>query len=265
MGQLRQQHAANQAWVQTIPLTKRVFPAAALLATVLLSGCTPASVNDDTAHLLPTPCEKSLGVFYDPKTKSCVHPTGQHEVLVLNAYSYASELAQTTTELTHYSLYPRNYLTEEEADSLWSDLRAHGAHMERVSAVLPDLANYDSSALPDGTTPRASDNKVWGGGDAALTLAWTPQLGPSDATIEGMFLQVDAAMQEARARPELHKAIVFDHDYRVVALDVLVSPAAALDFWDRHVQDIEGMQPIVTSLDRLTPELGPMQPRTEGQ
>ncbi|MDD2785808.1 MAG: hypothetical protein PHS79_02835 [Patescibacteria group bacterium] len=239
-----------------------------LLSLTILVGCgkyyNPASVN----HSNSTNCDKLKGYYYDPKIASCVQPTSDHQALVLNAYRRVQTLADTTSTELEYAIYPTDYLTAADAESLWTYLREHGAKANLVAAVLPDDTIYDPLPAPDGTMPHqgAPTTKSWSGGvNFSTNLLWHSWNDTPSSTVVGMMLSVLAREEVSRSRPQLRAAVADNFDFRISQIGVSAPPRLMLEFWNRHLDKVEAVQPMVDAIDKLTPRLGPVRSLSEGR
>lgn len=239
-----------------------------LFFLTILVGC---GKNNDLAsvdRLDPANCDKLNGYYYDPKNASCVHPTSDHQTLVLNAYHRMQTLADTTSTEVEHAIYPTDYLTAADAESLWDDLREHGAKAILVAAVLPDGVTYDPAPEPDGTTPHqdAPDTKSWNGGtNFSTNLLWHSWNDKPSSTVVGMMLNVLAGEEVSRPRPQLRAAVADNFDFRISQIRVSAPPRLMLEFWNRHLDKVEAVQPMMDAIDKLTPRLGPVRPLSEGR
>lgn len=232
---------------------------------VVMSSCG----TDGTPALelqTPTGCWKSSGRYFDPKVGQCVAVTDQHQALVLNAFRYVNQLAEKDAGVNEYRIYPKRFLTTDETEVLWADLRDHGTKMIVLGGTLPDDRVYDPEEQWDlqwqqnhSGTPR-----VWGGPGSTSTCGWWQREDAASDTVLGMLDEDLKRLEKERPRPQLRKAVLDDGDCRFDQLDVLVDAKVIRDWVNRHLEDIEGVQPIVSVLDENMPQLGPLNALKEG-
>jgi hypothetical protein len=196
----------------------------------------------------------------------------QHQALVLDSYRYVNKLAEETKlQEVEYDINLKKYSRVEKAEILWSELREKGAKMLLLSGMLPTSRMYDD---PKGKSANFEGPKVWGGPDVAMGCGWHHEFDPplTGNTLKDMILTGIVDMESdkiafggARPRPELRKAIFDEDDCRISTMLVKANPVVMRDFWNRHLDDIEGIQPRITTLDFAQPALGPTQPLKEGK
>lgn len=236
------------------------------LTMVVMSSC---GTNGDSAVELQTPtgCWKSAGRYFDPKVGQCVSVTDQHQALVLNAFRYVNQLAEKDAGVNEYSIYPKKHLTLDEAQALWSDLKDHGAKMIVLSGTLPDDRVYDPEETWDIQWQQDHNTKprVWGGPGSTSPCSWMElrKDAPAD-TVQGMLNEGLNSMEKDRPRPQLRKAVLVDGDCRITGFEILIDAKEMRDWVDRHLDDVEGVQPIVSVLDQNMPQLGPTHSTVEG-
>jgi chemotaxis regulatin CheY-phosphate phosphatase CheZ len=106
--------------------------------------------------------------------------------------------------------------------------------------------------------------RVWGGPEASTGVGWSEDdYAPAD-TVQTMIDEGIKSLEKERPRPELQKAVK-DGDCRISYMSVHADSKAILDWVNRHLDDVEGVQPIVDFLDKNMPELGPTQALKEGE
>jgi hypothetical protein len=248
-------------------------PIAILIVAVLcLTGLQACNSGDNNAKevVSPTGCLKSNGRYFDPQTKTCVKVTSQQQALELDSYRYVNKLAEEgKPQEVEYRINLKTYVTVQKAEALWSELRDQGGKMLGFFGNLPDNYGYD---VESGSQNPAGP-KSWGSSEATTAggCGWHHDFDvpPDSNTIEGMLLaniktmEADTALG-ARPRPELRMAILKDGDCRIDSLWVIINPAVMRDFWNRHLNDIGGIQPLVDVLDKAVPAFG-VQPFMEGE
>jgi hypothetical protein len=225
-----------------------------------------AAPTEQIEIVSPTGCLKSKGRYYDPKLKTCVKVDNQHQANVLNAYRYVNQLAEKDAGVTEYAIYPKKYLTIAEAEVLWSDLREHGGKMDVLNCTMPDDRVYDSEQ--EWNINRQDHNsklRVWAGPGSSYSWGWRKGDNASADTIKGMLIEGIKTREQERPRPELRKAVLIDGDCRIGLMSVHIDSKAMLDWINRHIDDVEGVQPIVDYLDKNMPEYGPRQALKEGE
>ncbi|MCA9374634.1 hypothetical protein KC725_05745, partial [Candidatus Peregrinibacteria bacterium] len=206
----------------------------------------------------PTGCHKSEGRYYDPQVGKCVHPSSPHEARILNEYRYVNKLAEEgKVEEVEYRVNFKQFFTLEKAEELWSDLRDHGAKMYIVSGTLPD------GSLRNMQYPR--NPRVWSGG--GLAVGWHKGFLPNStlerATIKEMLEEQYTKGDNKELEVLWYQAIFDKNDMRVDAISVYASPTIMPDFWNRHLDDIMSIQPLVTSMDTSQGTLGPTEILTD--
>lgn len=256
--------------VTTNPMTKTTITILTTLLCLANAGCsTDQPANQDQVEIVsPTGCLKSQGRYYDPKVKDCVQVDNQHQARVLDAYRYVNKLAEEgKLEEVEYDITLKEYSTIEKTEELWAELHEEGANMLILSGMLPTGRHYDD---PLGKAANYEGPKVWGGPDVAMGCGWDYRSDTPASTIQEMILRGvedletnEVAYGGARSRPELREAIFEDDDCRIRTMMVKASPTVMRDFWDHHLDDIEGIQPRITTLDFAQPALGPVHLLTE--
>jgi hypothetical protein len=237
----------------------------------MLQGCDigdpfKAATTNAVETNTPTGCLKSKGRYYDPKLKTCVQVDNQHQALVLDSYRYVNKLAEEgKLQEVEYVIDFKTYITVQRAESLWAGLREQGAKMLILSATLPTSRGYDSAS---GQSTNFNTPKVWGGPDVATSCGWDHRFDAPAQSLQEMILEHIKAKEAdtsvgARPLPERRKAIFEDKDCRVESMWIMANPTVMRDFWNRHLDDIEGIQPQITTLDLAQPALGPTQPLKE--
>ncbi|GEM_PF-3587180 len=249
-----------------------------IIALLILQSCDvgepfqAASTVQTPEVNTPTGCLKSKGRYYDPKIKECVQVTDQHQALVLNAYRYVNQLAEKNAGELEYRIYLKKYLTADAAEILWADLRDHGAKLTLLAGVLPGDRVYDpilewnQEALDEELKWQKEHNslpRVWGTGSSE-GCGWYGTNPPVDK-INDLILLGLKMQEEERPRPELHKAIQDDGDCRIEEFIVIADAKVMLEWVNRHLDDLEGVQPVVDYIDKNMPALGPVQALKEGE
>ena len=256
---------------KTVMNKKSVITVTAALVVTLtivgLAGCESGKQYGPSVEVAsPTGCFKSAGRYFDPKTHQCVQVTDQHQALVLNAYRYVNQLAEKDAGVTEYSIYPKKFLTLDEAEVLWSDLKDHGAKMIVLGGTLPDDRIYDPEETWDLKWQQEHNNqpRIWGGPGATSPCGWWKRDDAPSDTVQGMFVEGMKTLEKERPRPQLRKAVLEDGDCRIRDFEIFADAKVMRDWVNRHLDEIEGTQPIVDFLDKNMPELGPTQATKEG-
>ncbi len=261
-------------------IMKNIFAIITVLCLIGLQSCDWGGTGmsypypDATAEInTPTGCLKSKGRYYDPKLKTCVQVTDQHQALVLNAYRYVNQLAEKNAGETEYAIYPKKVLTVTEADTLWSDLHKNGGKMLVLGGTMPDGRVYDliqewthEAYLEELKWQKEYNEKprVWSGPVGGESCGWMKDYDAPADTIQGMLVEGIKNTEKERPRPELRKAITENGDCRISYMSVHSDAKVMLNWVNRHLNDLEGVQPIVDYLDKNMPELGPTQALKEG-
>lgn len=242
------------------------------LFSLVLTGCEGGKPQMSEVEVVsPTGCLKSQGRYFDPKTKECVKVDNDQQAFVLDTYRYVNQLAEEGKyDEAEYAISFETYLSIEKVESFWTELREKGAKMLLFSGDLPVGYGYD--------TPNASPNpqgpKTWGYPESAAVggCGWHHSFDPpaEDNTIRGMLLESIKAKEKdegigAHPWPKLRKGILEDGDCGIYSMNILVSPAVMRDFWNHHLDDIRGIQPQITTIDKVMHSrlLGPITPVTQ--
>lgn len=241
----------------TIPYT---LSSIMILASMLLVGC-DASDASNTEVVSPTGCLKSQGRYYDPKLKECVQVDDKHQARVLNEYRYVNQLAEEgELEEVEYLIILRKFSTIEKTEELWSFLRERKASLRYFAGSLPADRTYDD---PSGEPIVFQDTKIWDNGGESCGWHEMSIKKTDEMTIPSLIESgVQAREKEifGYPLPERRKAIFEDGDCRIIHMSVTAKPGVIRDFWNAHLDDIEAIQPQVTSVDKLQPTLFPVQP-----
>lgn len=225
---------------------KTLFAAATISALALFvmaacnSGGTEMSYKDnDTQEVnTPTSCLKNQGRYYDPKQKQCIKVDNQHQARVLDAYRYVNKIAEEGKLIeVEYSMDFHNYIPLNKAEEFWHELAIGGAKMYGVFGRLPESIHggcgwhHDFDAAPEENTIKAMIQKDLD------TIAANPAMNADIAA---------------------NRKAIFDDDLcRIESMWFIAKPSLVRDFWSRHLDDIEGIQAYVTTLDRAQPAFGP--------
>lgn len=231
----------------TTPLMTKTI--AAILTTLLClanAGCStdqPTS-QDQVEVASPTGCLKSKGRYYDPKVKECVQVDDRQIMLELDAYRQVNKLAEEgKISEGEYSIGFSSYISLDQAEEFWAELRDQGGQMLGVFGRLPA--------------------SVHGG------CGWHHRFDVSseDNTIRGMLMKSLETMEANPALsgpvPEVREAIFEDDLCRIYSMWLTGNPSVIRDFWNRHLDDIQGIRPQITDLDKAMPDFGPLQPFPE--
>jgi hypothetical protein len=247
-------HMSQKKWFK---VSRALFGVLLLVTVVAFTGCESAPAVEAQT---PTGCWKKEGRYYDPKTKECVQVTDRQTVFILNAYRYVNELAEEgKLPEAEYVIHPKRYLTIEEAEVLWSELRAQGATMVNMGGDLPANREYDPGPGPEswGLKKYLGTPKVWGEGVVEAGCGWMKREDAPAETIEGMLDEGLKTLEQERPRPQMRQAVMVDRDCLISLMVVIVDPKVMRDWWNRHLDDIEQIQPRVNDLDGLMPVFGP--------
>ena len=236
-----------------------------LLAVALyFSGCV-GEIGDIPEAQTPTGCHKSEGRYYDPQVGKCVHPSSPHEARVLNEYRYVNKLAEEgkVEEAEFYISF--KWTTIEKTEEIWSFIHQRGANMHYVSALLPEdrvyETNWGEAIIPEGP-------KMWKGSHA-VSCGWGSRTSgwPEVQTIQN-FVEMSIKEDEEKTGQEMilrRKAIFEDGDCRIRNMSVTASPAVMRDVWNTYLDDIEAIQPQITTVDKAQGALGPSYNLVEGK
>jgi len=254
--------------VITRTMNRRIimFALALLAVTLYFGGCGIGSDADRQVEVVsPTGCLKAQGRYYDPKLKDCVQVDDMHTALVLDSYRYVNELAEKgELEEAEYRIILK-YTTIDRTEELWSYLREKGTKMEYFSASLPEGIDYEPNwgepIMPEGS-------KIWTSNMSA-TCGWDyrSDAKPDEEAILN-FTEKRIQTLESKYNRQLlerRKAIFEDGDCRIDRLFVIAKPNVMRDFWNAYPDDIEAIQPQVTTMDKAQGALGPSQPLVEGE
>lgn len=237
-----------------------------ILGALVFNGCAPGTIGEPPEFNTPTGCHKHRGRYFDPAVKECVQVTDTYQALVLNGYRRVNELAEQNAGEVEFSIYPKRFLTFEEAEMLWSELREQGAEMIVVGGPLPDDRVYD----PEGEMQRQWQQehnhlpRVWGGPHGGAGCGWMEREDAPAETIVGMITESLKTEEKRRSRPELKKAILEDGDCRIRLMHVRADAKVMKEWLDRHLDILIGVQPVVDFLDKRLPSFGPTEPLKEG-
>lgn len=218
-----------------------------IIALLILQSCDvgepfkAASTVQTPESNTPTGCLKSKGRYYDPKIKECVQVTDQHQARVLDAYRYVNKIAEEgKLSEVEYNIDFHSYISLEKAENLWHELSAGGAKMYGVFGRLPESVHggcgwhHDFDVAPEENSIKAMIKK------------------DLDTVVTNPTINIDIAA--------IYKAIFDDDLCRIESVWFVAKPSLVRDFWNRHLDDIEGIQAYVTTLDRAQPAFGPTQP-----
>lgn len=249
-------------------MNKRIaLLALALIAvTLYFGGCVTgdSGAGSQVEVVSPTGCLKAQGRYYDPKLKDCVQVDDMHRALVLDSYRYVNQLAEKGELEEAEYLVILKYATLARMEELWTFLRENGAKLRYFSAFLPEGIDYE----PNWGKPIMPETKVWTG-SMSPTCGWDyrSDAKPDEETIIN-FTEKGIQDLEAtynRQMLERRKAIFEDGGCRVARMSVIAKPDVMRDFWNAYLDDIEAIQPQVTTMDKAQGELGPSQPLVEGE
>lgn len=102
------------------------------------------------------------------------------------------------------------------------------------------------------------DPRVWSGG--GLAVGWHKGFLPDStlerATIKEMLEEQYTQGDNKELEPLWYQAIFERDDMRIRSIYVYASPSIMPNFWNRHLDEIVAIQPLVTSMDTSSGALG---------
>jgi hypothetical protein len=237
-----------------------------VLLLVTIVGFGSCSVPSALEAQTPTGCWKRQGRYYDPMVGKCVQVTSEEQMFLLDAYRYTHQLAEEAKlSEVEYDIYFKKYMTIEEVEPLWAELRDRGATVIMVAGVLPDDRVFDPLPGFEVNEEHPTVN-IWGGQGVAQGCGWMKRQDSPADTVKNMVIEnIKTEEQErGKALSQVRKAVLEDNLCRVYAVDVITDPKIMPDFWDQHLDQINGIRPKVNDIDLVMRGFDPA-PLTEGK